>query len=155
MQKDISFKICKLDAITILNHLRTCDNLFQPKLSSKVDLVEYSKKISDNAIHFCSYKDDLLIGILSMYANNFKEKIAYMTCASILKEYQGKGIARKLFINAILYAKENKFDTIQGEVRKDNSILLFYKRLGFEIFQERNKTYLIELKTDKFLNGKY
>ena len=69
--------LCNLDSKTIYNFLNKCDNLFKPKLSSIVNLQEYVEKVSKNSVKFCHYVEDDLVGMLAMYANNFKEKIAF------------------------------------------------------------------------------
>ena len=141
----ISFSICQLDTQTILNHLKKCDNLFSPKLSSTVDLIEYSEKISKNAIHFCCFSDNNLIGLHAMYLNNFDDKIAYGTIVAVVDEFQGKGIGKKLFDISIVYAKEKGFVAIRGEARKDKPIRKFYYPMGFKIIEERKETFLLEL----------
>ena len=48
--KTIEYKINQSSNLDILQHLNNCDDNFIPKLSSKVNLKDYSNKIFENAV---------------------------------------------------------------------------------------------------------
>ena len=63
---NIDFKIQKSKLEDIYNHLVDIDTDIIPKLSSSVDLQEFSKKIFDNTIRFEAWSADKLIGLISL-----------------------------------------------------------------------------------------
>lgn len=52
---------------------------------------------------------------------------------SVLKEYWNKGIGSQLLCEILKFAKENRFEVIDLQVRSDNqSAIHLYKKFGFE-----------------------
>ena len=79
----------------ILTFLKEVDASFQPKLSTKVDLVTYSKKLSKLANVFFATLDNKDIGIVAFYINSDR-RTAFITVIGVLPDCQGKGIGKFL-----------------------------------------------------------
>lgn len=78
-------------------------------------------------------EDDEYLGYLS-YEVNYKNK----PCTKIHKIYvlpsiQGKGLGRFLIEKATEIGKENNCEILSLNVKRDNSALQFYKKMGFEV----------------------
>lgn len=62
---------------------------------------------------------------------------------SILKEYQNRGIGRKILEEELRKNQENRIRTIL-QVFKDNPAKKLYKQLGFKIYGETETHYQME-----------
>ena len=141
-----------LDSNTIYCFLKKCNNLFKPKLSSIVNLHEYAEKLSKKSVQFCCYIDDNLVGMLAMYANDYTEKTAFITSISVLKDYQGRGLAKQLLMNAVKYADDLGFKKVKLEVYNCNiKALMLYKKLGFKKGMDKKDSTILILTIDSFL----
>ena len=130
-------------------HLESCDNQFVPRLSSKVELKEYSKKIGDKAIRFEAWDKKTLIGLVAAYRNR-QEGFLYITNVSVEIKYQGKGIAKQLLYSSIIFANENNLNFIELEVNKRNeNAINLYKKLKFENLKENSESYFFTYKINR------
>ncbi|MGZ3861850.1 MAG: GNAT family N-acetyltransferase [Bacteroidia bacterium] len=130
----------------ILMHLTACDNNFIPHLSKKVNLVEYSKKIADNAITFEAWSGPELVGLIAAYFNDPQNNKGYITSVSVLPRFENKGIASSLMRNCIFYATQKNFKEINLEVARDNaSAIALYKKFNFAEEGARSETLAMKL----------
>jgi len=122
----------------IESHLLNCDAFFKPKLSSYVNIHEYSDKISKKAITFEAWHLNTLIGLVAVYYN---KKEAYITNVSVIDTYVGIGIAKKLLLQAIEKAIKYNSTKMSLIVHKNNTnALLFYKKIGFKATTQESMT---------------
>ncbi|HJV75039.1 MAG TPA: GNAT family N-acetyltransferase [Noviherbaspirillum sp.] len=116
----------------IAAHLRACDGNFVPRLSSRIEIGGYAKKISSNAVRFEAWSACTLIGLVAAYCNNPETRLAYITSVSVLHEWTGKGIAANLMDHCIKHAKASGMRQISLEVAKDNALAIgLYLKSGF------------------------
>jgi len=138
---NIDFKIQKSKIEDIYNHLLDIDIDIIPKLSSSVNLQEFSKKIFDNTIRFEAWYTDKLIGLISVYYNDFESNIGFINHVGVLKEYRGFGISNILLCNSIKYGQDKGFGNLKLEVSKETNVAInLYKKNGFEIERTYNST---------------
>lgn len=117
--------------------LRNVDKEFIPELSARVDIAEYSQKLSHSAEIFNMYIDGDIVGNISVYMNQGTQ--GYISSFAISSEYQRKGLGKKLWKEVESYAKDKNITEIFLEVsRKNKTAFLFYQCLGFEI-EETNE----------------
>lgn len=131
-----SFKhtVNKASEEEIYSHLNACKNLFKPSLDTYVNLFEYANKIKTNAFTFEAWIDNRLCGLVACYLNDKEKLNGHITNVSVLKEEQGKGIAKTLLINAIREFKKKGFKTITLEVEDNNAnAIKFYQKLSFTL----------------------
>lgn len=125
--------------LRILEFLKKIDASFNPKLSTKVDLVTYSKKLSKLANVFFARLNNTDIGIVAFYTN-FDSKKAYITVIGVRPDDQRKGFGRCLLDLVVDHAQENKMNYLELEVDIVNtSAIKFYWRNGFTPSTSKDK----------------
>lgn len=131
----------------IYNHLLRCDTTFKPKLSSYVDIKEYSNKIVNNAVLFRKYdENNFLIGLIAIYDNE-SIKEGYLTNFSIDSNHIGKGVGSSLLEECVEYFKSLNYNLIRLEVFNVNdNALEFYKKRKFEVYNTNEDTTELILK---------
>ena len=135
---------CRLKKEPIYKFLKICDDLFVNRLSSMVNLSEYSEKISKKSLQACYYVNGDLVGMSAFYTNNQKEKIAYISIICIKEDYQGKGIGKILLNETIKHIKTMGFHSIKMEVNKKNKRSFnLYKKFGFDILEEKENSMIV------------
>lgn len=143
----VEIKIQKVSLIRIKKYLEENSSIFIPPLNTRIDIEEFSNKIYNNAIHFCAFDKDNLIGFLASYFNHPQKEFGYITTISVSLEYQNKGIASKLLTEAFNYARLNNFNNIRLEVHKNNLHAIdFYKMKGFDFIEMKEFSYMMEAK---------
>jgi ribosomal protein S18 acetylase RimI-like enzyme len=126
------FRVNAASAEEVTRHLRRCDFGFVPILSSRVDIDSYAVKIVDDAMRFEAWIASDLIGLLAVYVNEKADRTAFITNVSVVKEWQGMGIALGLLRRCICYASVIGFGKIELEVLERNtSAVKLYEKLGF------------------------
>ncbi len=145
MTENIIYKVKTADFGNVFSHLVKCNEEFVPRLTDKVDINTYSKKIVENSITFEAWVNDELAGLIAAYFNNTKDRIGYITNVSTLKIYGGKGIGSQLMEMCFTYAAEHQFIEIALEVfNKNTAAIQLYKK--FEFHQSAIKDDLIIMK---------
>lgn len=134
MKNMVDYLLNKATALEISRHLSSCDEVFVQALSERVDIREYSHKIYDKAIRFEAWADDALVGLVAAYCNDQTKQMAYITSVSVLKNWQGKGIAAQLTRRCIEHARMLGMHCISLEVARGNaSAIGLYEKYGFVI----------------------
>ena len=123
-------------------HLDQCDAHFSPRLSDRVNLLEYSEKLALHSERFEAWADSALVGLVAIYANNKNTQSAHVSNVSVIPEWQGRQIAQKLMSSAIEHARSLDFSLVGLSVdeRSENAVHL-YTKIGFKVF-ERNGSLL-------------
>ena len=133
----------------VREHFRECSNIFNPPLHTYVDIEAYSHKIADNAITFEAWENNILIGLIAAYFNDLKNKAGFITNVSVLPEYQGKGIAKKLLVSTLEYGKLLGFGKMRLEVNGDNTTALnLYLCNGFSLIEKKETKLIMERALD-------
>ena len=130
---NIIFKEKKATEGEILDHLRACNAQFVPALDSRVNIEEYAKKLFEKAITFEAWNGTILAGLVATYFTDTSNGIAFVSDVSLLKEYQGQGIATILLNQCVDHARKNQFSEIRLEAGKNNTqAIALYTKLDFE-----------------------
>ena len=141
----IVFAIKKAAENDIYSHLVRCDEEFSPRLSTRVDLSEYSGKLHESSITFEAWNEGLLISLVAGYFND-KGKRVYISNVSTEKIHWGKGLGKKLIVNLIEFAKTKKFNDIRLDVYMENSkAIQLYEHLNFIKTERKNDFFTYEL----------
>ena len=114
------------------------DEVITPKLSSRVKIEEYAKKLSENAELFYVCDEGKDIGNCAIYLNNGEG--GYISSIALKKDWQRRGMGSLLW-NAVLdCAKAKKIKYIDLMVSQFNSdAIAFYKKLHFEQIEVSDK----------------
>jgi ribosomal protein S18 acetylase RimI-like enzyme len=132
MNATVEYLTSRASETEIAEHLSRCDADFVPRLSGRVQLEEYAKKIVSRATRFEAWSDGTLVGLVAVYCNDQERRIAYITSVSVLMAWTGKGIAACLMNRCIEHAKALGMRLISMEVAEDNvSAIELYEKCGF------------------------
>ena len=140
---DIKFTFNESKLDEIYQHLFDCSDSFVPKLSSYVNLDEYSSKIYQKSFRIEAFNNNKLVGLIAVYINT---NSLYITNVSVLPDFQNLKIADKIMKKCIEKCQELSITKLILEVRKENiKALSFYNKRGFKISTEKENTYIMIL----------
>ena len=143
--KTIEYKINQSSNLDILQHLNNCDDNFIPKLSSKVNLKDYSNKIFENAVRIEAWISNDLIGLIAVYQIIIKQEL-FITNVSIEKKYTGNGIANQLMNQLLILFNSQDFNKIKLEVEINNKIAInLYTKYNFKLESQNANSLTLEL----------
>jgi ribosomal protein S18 acetylase RimI-like enzyme len=127
-------------------HLKACDEKFLQRLSGKVDIEEYSIKITSNAKTFEAWSGGSLVGLVAAYMNDSIGHRAFITSVSVLPDFAGRGIASRLLDRCIVEASKERMDTIVLEVSRANiEAIRLYEKRGFAKVESRDEAVVMSL----------
>lgn len=114
-------------------HFQKCDTQFEPPLSDRVSLKEYSQKLNKYSVTFEAWNTSELIGLISVYLNDIKLGVGFISNVSVLIEYEKMGIASRLIKMVKNYAIDLNFSELSLEVNNENiEGIDFYLKHGFK-----------------------
>ena len=141
---DIGFGDCTLNELVKVHEV--CDSDFDPPLSSRVEIKEYSRKLCENANFVTAKSEGNLAGIVAIYCNDYKSFTAYISSICVLPAYRGNKLGKDLLSGAIEVAKKTNMVKIRLEVGKKNfPAISLYERFNFKQVEERADVFLMEL----------
>lgn len=127
------FDIDRSGLTDVLHHLQAHDGAFQPPLSSRLDLADYSRKLVDNAVRLEAWVGDDLVGLVAVYCNSEDQGAAFVSNVSVLADFAGGGIARHLMQSAITHVLELGFSSMHLQVDHRAVVAMrLYLALGFQ-----------------------
>jgi len=136
MTLPVAYQENRASASQLHDHLTQCDSLFEPKLSSRVEIGEYARKLGDRATRFEAWAGGVLVGLVAAYFNadraQAEERSAYITNVSVLPRWGGNSIARTLLDQCVRRAQECGMSAITLEVGASNErARRLYDKAGF------------------------
>lgn len=132
----IQFRLNMASAAQIAEHLRRGDADFVPHLSSRVEIDAYALKMGCKATRFEAWSDGTLVGLVAAYCNDLDRQLAYITSVSVLRAWNGKGIAARLLAQCVEHAKVSGLRQICLEVASTNTpAIKLYEKTGFVVSQ--------------------
>lgn len=150
MSESVEFCLNKATEEEISNHLSICDDDFVPPLSRRVAIGSYAHKIAENAMRFEAWEADVLVGSIAAYCNDSERRIAYITSVSVLRRWQGRGIASRLLELCVEYVKERGFDCIELEVDSGNvGATKLYEKNSFTLNKMTGRLATMQLNTGR------
>jgi len=143
----LKYKVTTASIEQVYSHLKACDGNFSPPLSSRINLLEYSRKMFEKSVSFEAWQGDVLVGMINAYLNDASNQTGFITNVSVLKEYMGKGIAASLLEMCLESARNLGFIRIRLEVTQENSAAIkLYSKAGFKVVDEFGENLLMERK---------
>ena len=139
---ECKYQIKKLSQAEISHFLNKVNHLFIPRLSETVNILDYSKKLSKNAIHFSVHIGENIIALIAVYFNDIKSKTAYITILATVEKYQHHGIATELIKKVIKYTQELNYKRVVLE--SDRHQVTFYQKCGFIQIEEKTNSYMMQ-----------
>jgi ribosomal protein S18 acetylase RimI-like enzyme len=123
----------------LYEHLLLCDEYFFPRLSSRVHLHDYSRKLVSSAINFEAWQNNLLVGLVAVYVNSPDKQTAFVTNVSVLPTFVGQGIAMELMQQCIDYVQAQQYKELALEVSNGNQLAIrLYRKVGFSDMSEKD-----------------
>jgi ribosomal protein S18 acetylase RimI-like enzyme len=117
----------------VLAHLLTCDASFAPRLSERVTVASYARKIVDNATRIEAWLGMELVGLVAVYGLTPPGDAAFITNVSVLPPWQGKKIASGLIAETIAHVTDAGIKLIKLQVHHHNLVALrLYQAFGFK-----------------------
>jgi len=131
MNQPVYYKTSSASYDELLDHLRLCDEYHTPKLSERLDIPSYAKKLFENSVTFEAWSENKLIGLIAVYFNN--EKQGFISNVSVSGEHMKKGIATMLLQHCIKGAVRKHISSLSLEVSSNNeTAITLYEKSGFQ-----------------------
>lgn len=129
-----TIRINKIDLGELERIHLLCDEDFIPKLSLRVNIKEYCKKIFNLSEIITIESGNNIAGLTSIYTNDMVGHQAYISSMCILKEFRGMGFSRTLMNESIKLAIKKKMRFIRLEVGINNvAAIKLYESFDFVI----------------------
>lgn len=145
-REEIEFREGTATQEDIQAHLVGCDGNFSPRLSLKVDIGEYSRKISAKAQTFEAWFGDTLVGLVAAYLNDRGARSGFITNVSVAKAFMGRGIAWALLDRCLDRSRQEGMEAIGLEVSMESrEAIRLYEKLGFSELERKGETVLMRL----------
>jgi ribosomal protein S18 acetylase RimI-like enzyme len=127
-------------------HLHRCDADFSPRLSLKVDIGDYSRKISARAQTFEAWFGDTLVGLVAAYMNDSRTRSGFITNVTVAKAFMGHGIASVLLDRCLDRSRQEGMQVIGLEVSMESrEAIRLYEKLGFSELERKGEILLMRL----------
>lgn len=125
-------RLSRRDAGNLAAFLREVDGDFPVRLSSKVDLDAYARKLLDEGAAFFCFVDGVTCGAIAGYMNDEATKTAYVSVIATSSHARGRGIGLKLLREFESEASRRGMRAVELETHRTNSAALgLYRREGF------------------------
>lgn len=149
-------QLCNVsDKEEILKSIRLLEENLRPSLSERnVDLVDYTKKLSNSGKIWCHYDMGKPVSIIAGYCNDFESHTAYLSMLVVAPEYRGKKLASSLLSEFEKYAQENQMESVKLEVRKHNDTAQkLYRKFGYRVIGDASENSLYMKKRLEKIGG--
>lgn len=120
------FKKGELELPFVKDLIVNVDHLFIPKLSTEIDIIEYSKKLQKQANCILLYENSKIAAFLFYYILDANEIAVYITMISSIKKGCGS-----LIYHELVTTVSPKFVRLEVDTQNHDAIS-FYKKLGFK-----------------------
>ena len=126
-----------LDYAVLQAFLVDTEDMFSPKLSDRLDLEEYAKKLTSRAYILACHHENQILGLTAIYYNPNPE-YSFSTMFCVRKEYQKSDVIG-IKLQELLrdFWKEHPTQGIRFDIRKSNKQLVRYHKIkGAQILCE-------------------
>lgn len=115
----------------LVKYIKKHDSDFEPPISTKIDIFEYSKKLLTLAnVLICMDKGEIK-AVAAYYCNSNKYEYAFLTYLSVDIHYRSRGIVGELIKIMIKDCAKKKVKRIYTSTWLGNSAINIYKYYGF------------------------
>ena len=143
---DLQFRVDTCNHDSIRAHLLECDDQFEPPLSQRLDIRDYSHKIRANAMTFEAWQGETLVGLAAAYMNR-ATRSGYITSVSVLPQFGRENIATVLITQLMNHARDAGIHEVALEVGKTNAAAIaLYRKFGFRAVEDRDNMVLMAVR---------
>ncbi|WP_075981919.1 GNAT family N-acetyltransferase [Bacillus massilinigeriensis] len=107
--------------ISIFNNI---ESAFLTPRQPGMDIKTYANKLIKNAYNFVITDNEKDIGIVSLYANDFTNKLVFINAIGLLSSYQSKNIGNIISEFIIDFSKEKGMEILKSHIDKRNQASL-------------------------------
>jgi ribosomal protein S18 acetylase RimI-like enzyme len=148
MTDSVELRFNEATAIEIADHLALSDDTFVPRLSERVEISDYARKIAGRAERFEAWANGTLVGLVAAYCNDTDARTAWITSVSVIPAYRNQGLASRLLVECVEFAKLRHFHGISLEVDRENQRAVdLYSAKGFTVASVTGRTIRMHLDT--------
>ncbi len=129
----ITFRMAGIeDRQGVLSLLEKLDKAFSVPLSERVELAAFTDKLIMLGKVNIALHDDVPVGLIGYYANNYESKVAYVTVLGVLDACRGRGIAARLLESAVTTSRECMMERLALHTDRSNEAAIgMYLKHGF------------------------
>lgn len=118
---------------------------YSPK-DRHADIADVERYYMQNGSFWCLFDNEVLIGTVAVKNIEIDNKVVELKRMFVLPEYQGQGYGRTLLEYAIAYAREQQYNKICLDTRKQFSAAQhLYRSCGFQETEKYNDNERAEL----------
>ncbi len=126
------------DTIRLFTFLKESDSIFQPKLSERVNIKQYSEKLAERAELFYVLDGGKDIANCAVYMN--RDDICFISSFAVAQNMQRNGIGTRLMRAVISEGIKRNKSSIELDVYACNQAgIRFYLSQGFQKKAEKEK----------------
>ncbi|MBO5505642.1 MAG: GNAT family N-acetyltransferase [Clostridia bacterium] len=144
----------KIKVEKVYDFLKKVDSNFPVPLSKRQDLKFLSEKLTDKGTLCIATDDGNIVSMVGGYTENIIDNKAYISVVATLKEYSGKGFAKRLVREFIEVCKEKNIDAAHLYTVHNNTVAVnMYKSLGFLEWKIKDETRKEDLHLIYYIGG--
>ena len=115
-------------------------------LDRHADIADVECNYMQNGCFWCLFDNDIIIGTVAVRIIDIENKVIELKRMFVLPEFQGKGYGKLLLDYAIAYAREQRYNKICLDTRKQFSAAQhLYRSSGFQETEKYNDNEKAEL----------
>lgn len=115
--------------------------LFSDSLQSLQSGVNYRRRMAEKFAEYGIFffiSEEKIEGFAAFYANDKKERIAYLSMIAVLPEFRDRHIGKRVLEECIRTSIEAGMSEMRLEVNKKNqTAIVFYEKNGFSIIENQ------------------
>lgn len=116
----------------LISFVHALNEDFMPKLSSRVDIDRWVRKIIQLGRIIIAKQDGKIVGLIAFYANNREVSKGYISYVAVSTEYRKQGIATGLLQRCFVQSKLAGMKAI-GIHTNNPDVNRFYLKKGFNL----------------------
>ena len=149
MNQPVELNWDKATSAQIEEHLLRCEADFVPRLSERVDLGDYARKLFNEATRAEAWSGSELVGLVAFYCNDESKRAIFVTNVSVLSAWRHNKLAARLMVECIGFANRSGFQHIDLEVACSNApAVRLYQKLGFTTRETKGSLFAMSLQID-------
>lgn len=125
------------DEPALLAFLETIDHSFDPPLSSRVQLGQWTRKVLDLGTVMVAGEGRKFQGVIAFYCNDKETKRAFISLLGVVESARRQGIGRSLLGEAInICGREGMKSAVVTTEANNRAAVALYETMGFSLDPE-------------------
>lgn len=154
------FRDSGFTSVDLVSFLESENKTFEPSLKERLILKsdvltikDYIKKVlTKGKIKICII-DNKIAGLITFYANDFKNSTSYISILCVNSKYRKKGIGKSLILECINHAKKIGLNVMKVETGISNyAAIKLYNGIGFQNESKYDFSLKLQLNLKSYCN---